>query len=143
MSQRSDVAPSTIGVELDPDGVFVEYLDGSEVLYRGVPEAVEGPIRCQPGKEVHVLVTDPTGTEGVMTYVNDRKTHADILESTGVGRIVLDPGEETELFAGVRARADGHAVEIEADPDAADGRVFVFEEDELGERSYEVVAGAG
>jgi len=142
MSKRSDVAPSTIGVDLDPDGVFVEYLDGSEVLYRGVPVAVEGTVRCQPGKEVHVLVTDPTETEGVMVYVNDRKTHADILESTGVGRVVFDPGEETEPFPGVRVRADGHAIEIEADPDAAGGRVFVFEEDELGERSYEIVGGS-
>jgi hypothetical protein len=142
MSKRSDVAPSTIGVDLDPDGVFVEYLDGSEVLYRGVPEAVEGTVRCQPGKEVHVLVTDPAETEGVLVYVNDRKTHADILESTGVGRVVLEPGEKTEPFPGVRARADGHAIEIEADPGAAGGRVFVFEEDELGERSYEIVGGS-
>jgi hypothetical protein len=141
MSQHGDVAPSTIGVELDPDGVFVEYLDGSEVLYRGVPEPREDTVRCQPGKEVHVLVTDPGETEGVMVYVNDRKTHADILESTGVGRVVLDPGEETELFPGVRARADGHAIEVTADPDAAGGRVFVFEEDSLGERSYEIVEG--
>jgi catechol 2,3-dioxygenase-like lactoylglutathione lyase family enzyme len=142
MSQRSDVAPSTIGVELDPDGVFVEYLDGSEVLYRGVPETRAGTVRCQPGKEVHVLVTDPDETEGIMGYVHDRKTHADILESTGVGRVVLEPGEETELFPGVTARADGHAIEIEGDPDAAGGRVFVFEEDELGERSYEIVEGS-
>ena len=141
MSQHDDVAPSTVGVDLDPDGVFVEYLDGSEVLYRGVPETVEGTVRCQPSKEVHVLVTDPGETEGVMVYVNDRKTHADILESTGVGRVVLDPGEETELFPGVRGRGDGHAVEIDADPGAAGGRVFVFEEDELGERSYEIVEG--
>jgi len=141
MSQRSDVAPSTISIDLDPDGVFVEYLDGSEVLYRGVPEATEGSVRCQPSKEVHVLVTDPDETEGVMVYVNDRKTHSDILKSTGVGRVVLDPEEETELFPGVRARADGYAVVIEADPEVAGGRVFVFEEDELGERSYEIVGG--
>lgn len=141
MSQHGDVAPSTIGVELDPDGVFVEYLDGSEVLYRGVPESTEGTVRCQPGKEVHVLVTDPGETEGVMVYVNDRKTHADILESTGIGRVVLEPGERTELFPGVSARADGHAIEVTATPGAAGGRVFVFEENELGERSYEIVAG--
>ena len=141
MSQHGDVAPSTIGVELDPDGVFVEYLDGSEVLYRGVPESTRGTVRCQPGKEVHVLVTDPEETEGVMVYVNDRKTHADILESTGVGRVVLEPGEETELFPGVSARADGHAIKVTADPDAAGGRVFVFEENELGERSYEIIEG--
>ncbi|MFB6295885.1 MAG: DUF5796 family protein [Halobacteriales archaeon] len=143
MSQRSDVPPSTLGIELDPDGVFVEYLDGSEVLYRGVPEQVERTVRCAGGKEVHVLVTDPGETEGVMVYVNDRKTDAAILESTGVGRVVLEPGEETELFPGVEARADGYAVEIDADPDLAGGRVFVFEENELGERSYEIVGSEG
>lgn len=139
MSQRSDVPPDTVGVELDPDGVFVEYQDESDVFYRGVPEEVEGPIRCQAGKQVHVLVTDHDGSEGVMVYVNDRKTHDEILELTGVGRIILEPGEETEIFPGVRARGDGHAVEVEADQSRLDGRVFVFEEDELGERSFELV----
>jgi len=142
MSQHDDVAPSTIGVELDSDGVFVEYLDGSEVLYRGVPERREKTVRCQPGREVHVLVTDPEETEGVLVYVNDRKTHEDILESTGVGPVILEPDERTELFPGVRARADGHAIEISGDPDAARGRVFVFEEDALGERSYEITGGS-
>jgi hypothetical protein len=30
-------------------------------------------------------------------------------------------------------------VDVEADLDAVDGRVFVFEEDALGERSFELV----
>ena len=141
MSARNDVAPSTLGVELQEDGVAVEYTDGRRTYYRGVPEKVEGTLRCQPGKEVHVLVTDPTETEGVMMYVNDLKTHDEILESTGVGRLLLDPGEEEELFPGVTVRADGYAIEVAADPEAARGRVFVFEEDEMGERSFELFAG--
>ncbi|MFB6149215.1 MAG: DUF5796 family protein [Halobacteriales archaeon] len=139
MSQRSDIAPSTLSVELDPDGVFVEYLDGREIFYRGVPEKRTDSVRCQPGKEVHVLVTDPAGTEGVMMYINDRNTHDDILESTGVGRLMVEPGETVQVFPGVTAHADGYAIVIEADTDVADGRVFVFEEDELGERSFELV----
>lgn len=142
MSARNDVAPDTLGIELTEDGIVVEYTDGREVFYHGVPEKVEGTLRTQPGKLVQVLVTDPSGTEGVLTYVNDRNTHDDILESSGVGRVMLDPGEEEELFPGVTARMDGYAVEVEADPDAAGGRVFVFEEDELDERSYEMVAEA-
>ena len=139
MSARNDVAPDTLGVELTPDGIVVEYTDGREVFYHGPPEKVAGTLRTQPGKQVQVLVTDPTETEGVMMYVNDRNTHDDILESTGVGRVMLDPGEEEELFPGVTVRVDGYAVEVEADPETARGRVFVFEEDELAEASYELV----
>jgi len=140
MSARNDVAPSTLGVELAEEGVYVEYTDGREAFYNGVPERVEGTLRTNPGKDVHVLVTDPTETEGVLVYVNDLKTHDEILESTGVGRVLLDPGEEEELFPGVTVRADGYAVEVEADPETARGRVFVFEEDELGEYAYELFA---
>jgi hypothetical protein len=74
-----------------------------------------------------------------MMYVNDRNTHDDILESTGVGRVLLDPGKEEALFPGVTVRVDGYAVEVEADPETARGRVFVFEENELDEASYELV----
>jgi hypothetical protein len=140
MSARNDIAPSTLGVELTEEGVYVEYTDGREVFYNGVPERVEGTLRTNPGKDVHVLVTDPTETEGVLVYVNDLKTNDEILESTGVGRVLLDPGEAEELFPGVTVRADGYAVEVEADPETARGRVFVFEEDELGEYAYELFA---
>jgi len=139
MSARNDVAPDTLGVELAEDGIVVEYTDGREAYYRGVPEKESGTLRTQPGKLVQILVTDPTETEGVLTYVNDRNTHDEILESTGVGRVMLEPDEEEELFPGVTVRVDGYAIEVEADPEVARGRVFVFEEDELGERSFELV----
>jgi hypothetical protein len=140
MSIRSDVAPSTLPVELLEEGVLVEYLDGRTTLYRGVPQKAEGTLTTGPGKEVHVLVTGPDGTEGVMMYVNDRKTHDDILESTGVGRIVLDEGEAEELFPGVTAATpDGMRCRIDADLGTVRGRVFVFVEDDWGEDSYELV----
>lgn len=138
MSARNDVPPSTLGVELTEDGVVVEYLDGRQTFYHGVPEKAHGTLRCQPGKDVHVLVTDPSETEGVMTYVNDRKTHDDILADTGVGRVMLDSGDVEELFPGVTVRVEGYTVEVEADPDATGGRVFVFVEDEFEEFSYEL-----
>ena len=137
MSARNNVSPSTLGVRLAEEGVYVEYVDGREVLYHGVPEKAEGSVRTPPGKHVQVLVTDPSETEGVMMYVNDRNTHDDILETTGVGRIYVE--DETELFPGVAARMDGYAVVVEADTEVARGRVFVFAEDEMSERSYEVV----
>ncbi|RDZ47050.1 hypothetical protein C5B91_05130 [Haloferax sp. Atlit-10N] len=140
MSARSDIAPSTLGVELHDYGVEVEYIDNRTTVYRGVPEAVTGTLATAPGKEVHVLVTDPTETEGVMMYVNDLKSHDDVLESSGVGRVILGEGEEEELFPGVLVRrVPGHRFEIEADPAVARGRVFVFVEDDWAEHSYEFV----
>ena len=141
MSYRSTVAPSTLPIELVDGGVVVEYLDGREAFYHGVPEPVEGSVRTPPGKEVHVLVTDPDGIEGVMTYVNDRNTHDDILESTGVGRVLLDETDEEELFHGVTVSTEGYSVRVQADLDVVDGRVFVFAEDAMSEHSYELVEG--
>lgn len=137
---RSNVAPVTLSVELDDEGVAVEYLDGREAYYHGIPEPVTESVRTTPRRHVHVLVTDPDGTEGVMTYVNDRTTHDDVLEATGVGRILLESDESEELFPGVTVDMDGLAAVVGADHDLVDGRVFVFEEDEIGERSFEVVA---
>ena len=137
---RSDVPPTSIGIELREEGVVVEYLDGRTTLYRGVPEAVEGALTTAPGKETHVLVSDPTETEGVMTYVNDYKTDEEILRDSGVGRVVLEPDETDELFPGVVVARTGQRNEIVADPEIAGGRVFVFVEDGWTESSYEIVA---
>jgi len=141
MSARNDIPPSTLGVDLTEDGLVVEYLDGREAFYRGVPEAVEGSVRTAPGKDVHVLVTDESEARGVLMYINDLNTHDDILEESGVGRLFVDDGEEAVVVAGVRATNETHRIEVSVDFAVADGRVFVFEEDELGERSYEVVPG--
>lgn len=140
MSARNDIAPDTLSVDLTDDGVVVEYNDGREVFYRGVPEKAEDRVVAAPAKGVHVLVTDPTETQGVLLYVNDLNTHDDILDDTGVGRIILDTGEEEEVFPGVTIRDTSMRVEVAADPETARGRVFVFVEDELGEQSYEIVA---
>jgi len=143
MTERSDIAPETLHVSLDPEGVEVEYVDGRSVFYHGVPRKREGSVVCPPGRDVHVLVTSPDGTEGVMMYVNDRTTADGILESTGVGRIVLERGETASLFPGVDAENRGYRVEVSANPELARGRVFVFAEDETGETAYELVADAG
>ncbi|MBV0922873.1 hypothetical protein KTS45_01545 [Halomicroarcula limicola] len=140
MSHRSDIAPDTLSIELTEDGIAVEYLDGRKAFYRGVPAKAEGSVRTAPGKDTHVLITDETETSGILVYVNDLRTHDDIIESSGVGRVLLDDGDEDELFPGVTVRDREMRVEVDVDFDVADGRVFVFEEDEMGERSYEVVA---
>ena len=139
MADRSDIAPQTLGVSLEPKGVEVTYLDGRSVFYHGVPQKREGNVVCPPGRDVHVLVTSANGTEGVMVYVNDRSTHDDILESTGVGRVILERGEATSLFPGVEAENHGYRVEVTADPETSRGRVFVFAEDQTGEAAYELV----
>jgi hypothetical protein len=139
-ANRGDVPPETVGVSLEPEGVEVTYTDGRSVFYHGVPERAEGRVVSGPGKDVHVLVTDPTETEGVMVYVNDRKTDDEILESTGVGRVILDRDESDAIFPGVEVANQGYRVEVTADPEEARGRVFVFVEDELSEQGCELVA---
>jgi hypothetical protein len=139
MSQRSNVSPSTLGVELQESGIAVRYTDGREAFYHGVPRKTSGTLKTPPGKEVHVLVTDPSETEGVMMYVNDRKTHDDVLESTGVGRVLLGPEESEEIFPGVEVATEGFGVLVDADPEVARGRVFVFAEDDMSEHVYEMV----
>lgn len=140
---RTDVPPDTVGVELREEGVVVEYLDGRTTLYRGIPEKTDGTLTALSTKEIHLLVTDPTETEGVMLYVNDFKTDEEILEDSGVGRIILEIGESEEVFPGVRLRQSRERTEIEADPEIARGRVFVFVEDEWSENSYEFVDSDG
>lgn len=138
MSLRSDVSPSTLRVEITDDDVIVTYLDGREAIYRTPRKKVASSVRCQPGKEVHILVTNAAETEGVLVYVNDRRTDAEILEATGVGRVMLEPGTKTEVFPGIQVEIDGHAIIVTADHDVVDGRIFVFEEDELRERAFEL-----
>lgn len=140
MSIKSDVPPSTLNVRLEDGGVVVEYADSREVFYHGVPQKADAEVRTPPGKDVHVLVTDADGTEGVLVYVDDRMTSDEILEDTGVGRVMLADGESEELFPGVVARREGYRHHVGADPSVVDGRVFVFAEDEFGEASYEIVA---
>jgi hypothetical protein len=139
MSHRSDVPPDTLGVTLQDDGIVVEYLDGREAFYRGVPRTVEGSVTSGPGTEVHVLVTDESETRGILMYVNDLRTDEDILTESGVGRVIIEDGDEQALFPGVRASVEAHRVTVSAEFAAVDGRVFVFIEDELGEESVELV----
>ena len=65
MSTRSDVSPDTLGVELREEGIVVTYADDRQAFYHGVPTKIEGTLTTAPMKQVHVLVTDPTETEGV------------------------------------------------------------------------------
>jgi hypothetical protein len=136
---HSDVPPDTLAVDLVDGGVVVEYTDGREVFYRGVPERVEAPHQTAPGKVVHVLVTDASETQGVLVYVNERRTEDEILDASGVGRVMLGEDEMSTLFPGVTIHGGSLRCELTLERDLVDGRVFVFEEDQFEERSYEVV----
>lgn len=139
MESHSEVAPDTLPVDLTSDGVEVTYQDGREVFYRGVPTRVPDEVTTAPGKDVHVLVTDAGERQGVLVYVDERNTEDEILEATGVGRVLLGKDEETTVFPGVAVRNRQLRIEVEADFGIVDGRVFVFEEDAMGERSFELV----
>lgn len=142
MDGFDEVSPATLPVSLTEDGIAVEYTDGREVFYRGVPERTESPHETAPGKDTHVLVTSEDESSGVLLYINERTTEAEILEGTGVGRVLLDDGEETTLFPGVIVKGGGLRSEILVETDF-DGRVFVFEEDQFAEHSYEIVSQSG
>lgn len=137
--EHSEVPPETVGIDLVEGGVAVAYTDGREVFYRGVPERVDPPHRTAPGKEVHVLVTDASETEGLLVYVNERRTDDEILQSSGVGRVMLDEGETTTLFPGVTVEGGRLRCTVDTVRGAVDGRVFVFEEDQFAEHAYELV----
>ena len=141
MRNRGDVPPKTVGVTLREEGVAVEYLDGRTTLYRGVPRPVADSVSIPPETSVHLLVTDPNETEGVLLYVNDLQTEDAILEDTGVGRVVLRDGDSEEVFPGVTVtrRPDERTV-VTADLDVTRGRVFVFAEDDWTDRRYEFVS---
>lgn len=140
MNRASEVSPSTLPVELTEGGIGIEYLDGRQVFYHGVPSKTAEGHRTTPQMDVHVLVTDQDGTEGILVYLNDRKTDGEILEDSGVGRVLLADGESTSVFPGVTVSRDGFVFEIDVDIETVDGRVFVFEESEMAERRYEIVA---
>jgi hypothetical protein len=138
MDDFEEVPPDTLSVELTEDGIVVEYTDGRDVFYRGVPTRTDSPHQTAPGKDTHVLVVDESETSGVLLYVNERRTDAAILEDTGVGRVLLDAHEATTLFPGVMVRGGDLRSEIVVESDVS-GRVFVFEEDQFSEHSYELL----
>lgn len=135
----SAVDPGTLSIAIDESGVEVTYDDGRTVRYRGVPEARGASITVSAHRRVHVLATDGDAETGALVYLTDRRTHRAVLEESGVGRYLPDETGQTVL-PGVTARREGSHIEIAADPAAVSGRVFVFEEDDRHEQSYELLA---
>lgn len=139
MRHRSNVSPVPLPVGREKDVIVVEYLDGRVVRYRGPAERRDGPVRATVSFEVHVLVVDDDRGEGVMVYVNDYDTADDILESTGVGRVLLGENEAEMVYPGVTVERGGESVEVSLSDDPPRETVFVFVESEVGERAFELV----
>lgn len=136
MQARTNVSPVQLPVDVGSEDVTLEYLDQRLVSYRAPVVERDGPVNALHTYEIHVLLTDEAGEAGYMTYLNDLDTVDDILESTGVGRVILEDGETVTLHPGVTASRDGETIAIETASEVVEGRVYVFVEHQLEERAY-------
>lgn len=139
MHARSNISPVPLLVQPGDTDIVVTYTDGRAVAYGDPIESRSGTVKANLAYEVHVLITDQDGTEGIMVYVNDYDTSDDILESTGVGRVLLDTEESEALYPGVTASRSTDQIMIDVDESAIDGSVYVFIENQLDERAYQLV----
>lgn len=139
MEARSNVSPVPLTLHPGESQMTLEYLDGRRVEYEAPLETQSGSVSANVAYEIHVLVTDADETEGIMTYVNDYDTSDEILESTGVGRVLLDVDDREALYPGVTARRSADQITIDVEADAIDGSVYAFVENQLDERVYRLV----
>ena len=137
MALTTEVHPVKLNAEIASEGINIEYLDGRTVKYASKPHKIEKCIRCQPGKDVHVISIQKG--RGEIVYVDELKTDHKILESTGVGKYLVPSGKSVEIFEGITAQKEGHSIEICVDFKSANGRLFVFQEDEFGELAHELI----
>lgn len=138
MASRSNVSPATLPVRATDAGIEVEYLDGRTVTYTAPPEPVEGTITVPERSHVHVLVVDEAAEQGQMVYVNDLDTADEILERSGVGRVLVDEGENVTVAQGVDLSRAREQVRIAVEYHPPDRVVFVFVENQLDERAYRI-----
>ncbi len=136
MAARSNVSPVPLQLEARDPGIAVRYLDGRLVEYATPIADADHEVGANITYAIHVLVTDESETEGVMVYLNDYDTSDDVLESTGVGRILLEEGESASVYPGVTASRSGDRIDVGADAAAVAGSVLVFVENQLEERAY-------
>lgn len=135
MATRTNVSPSPLSVSLEDEGVTIDYLDGRIVHYRGPIEEREETVVAPRTLHVHVLVYDTSADEGIMVYVNDLDTDDAILESTGVGRVLLDEGDRETIYPGVIVERTGERIHVSVSDLPAETRVYAFLENERGERA--------
>ena len=59
-----------------------------------------------------------------------------------MGKYLVPSGKSVEIFEGITAQKEGHSIEICVDFKFANGRLFVFQEDEFGELAHELIRGS-
>ena len=136
MSDRSNVSPVPLPVAHDDRGIVIEYLDGRRVTYRAPVTSTDGSVRGTVTREIHVLIVDQSSDDGIMVYINDYDTDDAVLETSGVGRVILADGEEEAIFPGVRVSRVREHVDVRVDEQLSDVDVVVFVEDDRGEQAY-------
>lgn len=136
MEARSNVTPVPLTLDIGDESISLQYQDGRIVTYPG-PFNSREEVSATLTYEIHVLITD--GTEGRMVYINDYDTSDEVLESTGVGRVILEEGSSAAVYPGVTARREGERITIEADAEAIEGSVYTFVENQLEEYAYQLV----
>lgn len=133
MEHRSNVSPVPLTVERSTEAVSLQYLDDRVVTYRGPFEESQSELRANRSFEVHILVIDPDTGEGIMTYINDYDTSDEILESTGVGRVLIDDGQREVIYPGITATLEGETIHVSLDSSIDDVWVYAFVENDRGE----------
>ena len=116
MSNRSDIAPSSLSVELTEDGVAVEYLDGRTAFYHGIPSKVEERVRTAPGKDTHVLITDETETTVALIERVKQERDVTIVLIEHDMEIVFRISDRIAVLSQGAKIADGTPAEIQGDP---------------------------
>lgn len=139
MAVYSDVSPATLPVDVDEEGVHVTYLDGRRVTYRASPKQRVETVDVPAWSHVHLLIVDADQSHGRMVYINDRHTDDEILESTGVGRVILAEERVAALGSGIDVKQVGERIHATVSTPVDHRLVFVFVEDQFQEHAYEVI----
>ena len=133
MQHRSNVSPVPLTVERSTEAVSLQYLDDRVVTYRGPFDEHQSDLTANRSFDVHILVIDPDTGDGIMTYINDYDTSDAILESTGVGRVLIDDGQREVIYPGITATLEGEAINVSIDSSTDDVWVYAFVENDRGE----------
>ena len=143
MTYRTNVSPTFLPVRKRDSQIELTYLDDRTVTYSGPFDTSLDTVEANRSVEVHVLIVDSEFKEGMMVYINDYDTVDDILESSGVGRIILPDGGVETLYPGVRVIRDGERIRVTAGEAPDDIWCFAFIESQLSEDAYRLCSPTG
>ena len=140
MTFRTNVSPTLLPIRRRNSAIEISYLDGRVVTYNGPFSTDDASVESTRSVEIHVLIVNEEFSEGMIVYVNDYDTVDAILESTGVGRILLDDEDRELLYPGVEASRQGERIVISAESAPSDTWVYVFVESQLAEEAHQLAS---